>query len=120
MQHKRFLLGPVHFYRQALGFAIPVMIQTFVQSLVSLIDNFMVGGLGDIKMSAVNITNQFTFLFLVTVGTFAETGGMFMSQFNGAKDAGGMPTKAIQNPCQIPTSSPVASAARTPTCQGMP
>ena len=90
MQHKRFLLGPVHFYRQALGFAIPVMIQTFVQSLVSLIDNFMVGGLGDIKMSAVNITNQFTFLFLVTVGTFAETGGMFMSQFNGAKDAGGM------------------------------
>ena len=90
MQYKRFLLGPVHFYRQALGFAIPVMIQTFVQSLVSLIDNFMVGGLGDIKMSAVNITNQFTFLFLVTVGTFAETGGMFMSQFNGAKDAGGM------------------------------
>ena len=90
MQCEKFLLGPVHFYRQALGFAIPVMIQTFVQSLVSLIDNFMVGGLGDIKMSAVNITNQFTFLFLVTVGTFAETGGMFMSQFNGAKDAGGM------------------------------
>lgn len=90
MQFKRFLLGPVHFYRQALGFAVPVMIQTFVQSLISLIDNFMVGGLGDIKMSAVNITNQFTFLFLVTVSTFAETGGMFMSQFNGAKDADGM------------------------------
>ena len=90
MQLKRFSLGPLHFYRQALGFAIPVMIQTFVQSLVSLIDNFMVGGLGDIKMSAVNITNQFTFLFLVTVGTFSETGGMFMSQFNGAKDTEGM------------------------------
>ena len=90
MQFKRFSLGPLHFYRQALGFAIPVMIQTFVQSLISLIDNFMVGGLGDIKMSAVNITNQFTFLFLVTVGTFAETGGMFMSQFNGAKDTSGM------------------------------
>ena len=90
MQFKRFSLGPLHFYRQALGFAVPVMIQTFVQSLISLIDNFMVGGLGDIKMSAVNITNQFTFLFLVTVGTFAETGGMFMSQFNGAKDSAGM------------------------------
>ena len=90
MQFKRFSLGPVHFYRQALGFAVPVMIQTFVQSLISLIDNFMVGGLGDIKMSAVNITNQFTFLFLTTIGTFSETGGMFMSQFNGAKDADGM------------------------------
>ncbi len=90
MQFKRFSLGPIHFYRQALRFAVPVMIQTFVQSLISLIDNFMVGGLGDIKMSAVNVTNQFTFLFLVTVGTFAETGGMFMSQFNGAKDSEGM------------------------------
>ena len=90
MLYKRFSLGPLHFYRQALGFAIPVMIQTFVQSLVSLIDNFMVGGLGDIKMSAVNITNQFTFLFLTTIGTFSETGGMFMSQFNGAKDVSGM------------------------------
>ena len=90
MQFKRFSLGPVHFYRQALGFAVPVMIQTFVQSLISLIDNFMVGVLGDIKMSAVNITNQFTFLFLTTIGTFSETGGMFMSQFNGAKDADGM------------------------------
>ena len=89
MQLKRFALGPLHFYRQALGFAIPVMIQTFVQSLVSLIDNFMVGGLGDIKMSAVNITNQFTFLFLTTIGSFSETGGMFMSQFSGAKDASG-------------------------------
>lgn len=90
MQLKRFSIGPMHFYRRALGFAIPVMIQTFVQSLISLIDNFMVGGLGDIKMSAVNITNQFTFLFLVTIGTFAETGGMFMSQFNGAQDSAGM------------------------------
>jgi len=90
MGFKRFSLGPAHFYKKALRFAVPVMIQTFVQSLVSLIDNFMVGGLGDIKMSAVNITNQFTFLFLVTLGTFAETGGMFMSQFNGAQDAAGM------------------------------
>ena len=48
MQFKRFSLGPIHFYRQALRFAVPVMIQTFVQSLISLIDNFMVGGLGDI------------------------------------------------------------------------
>lgn len=90
MQLRAFLIGPAYFYRQALKLAVPVMIQTFVQSLISLIDNFMVGGLGDIKMSAVNISNQFIFLFLVTIGTFAEAGGMFMAQFNGAQDFDGM------------------------------
>lgn len=90
MQLKTRSLGPPHFYRQVLTFAVPVMIQTLIQSLISLIDNFMVGGLGDIKMSAVNISNEYTFLFLTTLGTFAETGGMFMSQFNGAKDKVGM------------------------------
>lgn len=90
MRFQTFSLGPAHFYKHALKFAVPVMIQTFVQSLISLIDNFMVGGLGDIKMSAVNVSNQFIFLFLVTIGTFAETGGMFMAQFNGAKDSEGM------------------------------
>ena len=90
MRKKLFILGPPQFYKKALTFAIPVMIQTFVQSLISLIDNFMVGGLGDIKMSAVNITNQLVFVLLVTVNAFADTGGMFMSQFNGAKDTEGM------------------------------
>lgn len=90
MKLKTAVFGPLHFYKKALSFAVPVMIQTFVQSLISLIDNFMVGGLGDIKMSAVNISNQFVFLFLVTIGTFAETGGMFMAQFNGAGDVKGM------------------------------
>ncbi|MGP1576848.1 MAG: MATE family efflux transporter [Treponema sp.] len=90
MHKKLFILGPPYFYKQALKFAIPVMVQTFIQSLISLIDNFMVGGLGDIKMSAVNITNQFVFVFIVTINAFADTGGMFMAQFNGAKDAEGM------------------------------
>lgn len=90
MHHKIFSFGPARFYKTALQFAIPVMIQTFIQSLISLIDNFMVGGLGDIKMSAVNITNQFVFVFIVTVNAFADTGGMFMSQFKGAKDEEGM------------------------------
>ena len=35
--------------------ALPVIGQLLIQSLVSLIDNFMVAGLGDIKMGGVNI-----------------------------------------------------------------
>jgi len=32
----------------------------------------------------------------------------------------GIPTKATQNPCHIPTRAPTTSAASTPTYQGIP
>ena len=43
---------------KALLIAIPVMLQQLIQSLVSLIDNFMVSGLGDVSMSGVNVAGQ--------------------------------------------------------------
>ncbi len=78
------------FYKTALAIAVPVMLQALLQNLVSLIDNFMVAGLGDIKMSGVNITNQIMFVYFVALNTVAAGGGIFMSQFNGAEDAEGM------------------------------
>ena len=61
-----------------------------VQNLVSLIDNFMVAGLGDIKMSGVNICGQFNFVFIILINTLCMSGGIFMSQFKGADDKSGM------------------------------
>ncbi len=87
---KRSLIGSPGFYRQALALAIPVMLQSLLQNLVSLIDNFMVAGLGDVKMSGVNVLNQLLFVFFVALMTLSGAGAMFMSQFNGSKDAAGM------------------------------
>ena len=53
---KQSAFGSLDFYANALKIAVPVMAQLLIQNLVSLIDNFMVSGLGDIKMSGVNIT----------------------------------------------------------------
>jgi putative MATE family efflux protein len=78
------------FYRQALAIAIPVMLQQFIMSMVSLIDNFMVAGLGDVSMAAVNVTNQFNFVFFVIINTICQAGGIYMAQFNGANDRDGM------------------------------
>jgi putative MATE family efflux protein len=89
MQLKK-CFGSAVFYKTALSIAIPVMLQAFLQTLVSLIDNFMVAGLGDVKMSGVNVTNQFIFIFFVALNTLIAAGGIFMSQFNGAKDSEGM------------------------------
>lgn len=91
-KHRRMsnLLGSASFYRQALKIALPVMGQLLIQNMVSLIDNFMVAGLGDIKMSGVNIAGQINFVFLIFINTICMSGGIFMSQYNGAKDSAGM------------------------------
>ncbi len=86
--HRHF--GTISFYKRALFIALPVMAQMLIQNLVSLIDNFMVSGLGDIKMSGVNITGQILFVFMVFMNTICMSGGIFMTQFSGAKDKEGM------------------------------
>ena len=66
------------------------MAQMLIQNLVSLIDNFMVAGLGDVKMSGVNICGQIIFLFMIFMNTISMAGGIFLTQFFGAKDKSGM------------------------------
>ncbi|PKL09499.1 MAG: MATE family efflux transporter [Spirochaetae bacterium HGW-Spirochaetae-7] len=87
---RRPLFGPASFYREVLAVAIPVMAQQAIQSLVSLIDNFMVAGLGDAKMAGVNVANQVNFVYLVVMMTLSGAGGIYMSQFRGAGDEEGM------------------------------
>jgi putative MATE family efflux protein len=84
------LFGPASFYGEAFKIALPVMAQAFVQSMVSLIDNFMVAGLGDAAMAAVNVSNQINFIFIVLLNTVCQAGGIYMSQYNGAGDRTGM------------------------------
>ena len=83
-------IGTSQFYKRALSIAIPVMAQLLIQNFVSLIDNFMVAGLGDIKMSGVNVAGQINFVFMILVNTICMSGGIFMSQFKGAGDREGM------------------------------
>ena len=84
------LFGPRRFYGKALAVAVPIMVQQLIQSLVSLIDNFMVSGLGDISMSGVNVAGQVLFIYMVYLNAIAMAGGIFMTQFCGAGDAEGM------------------------------
>jgi len=82
--------GPWSFYKQALSIALPVMMQQLIMSMVSLVDSFMVAGLGDVSMAAVNITNHIVFIFIVIVNTICWAGGIYLAQFNGANNADGM------------------------------
>ncbi|MCR4740119.1 MAG: MATE family efflux transporter [Lachnospiraceae bacterium] len=84
------IFGTAGFYKGALAIAIPIMLQSLIQSLVSLIDNFMVSGLGDVSMSGVNVAGQVLFVFMVFLNTICMAGGIFMTQFYGAKDKEGI------------------------------
>jgi len=83
-------LGPWSFYRKALAIALPVMLQQLIMSMVSLVDNFMVAGLGDVSMAAVNVTNHLSFVFFVITNVLCQAGGIYIAQFNGANDPDGM------------------------------
>ena len=87
---KNKLFGTGSFYKGALGLAVPIMLQSLIQSLVSLVDNFMVSGLGDISMSGVNVAGQVLFVFFVYLNAICMAGGIFMTQYYGAKDPEGM------------------------------
>lgn len=87
---ERKYFGTKEFYKSAIFIAIPVMIQSLIQSLVSLIDSFMVAGLGDVKMSGVNISGQILYAFMVILNAICAAGGIFLTQYSGAKDKKGM------------------------------
>lgn len=89
MDAKR-LFGPKSFYIEAVKIAVPAMLQALIQALVSLVDSFMVAGLGDIKMSGVNVAGQIMFIFMVLLSAVCTAGGIFLTQFCGAKDKKGM------------------------------
>jgi len=82
--------GSWEFYKKAIMIGLPVMLQALIQNLVSLVDNFMVAGLGDVKMSGVNISGQILFIFMVFMNAICMAGGIFMTQFFGADDKEGM------------------------------
>jgi len=84
------LFGSLDFYKKAMLLALPVMMQQLIQTMVSLIDNFMVAGLGDVKMSGVNIAGQILFVFMVLLNAICMAGGIFMTQYSGAGDKKGM------------------------------
>jgi putative MATE family efflux protein len=85
---KRFakFIGTKAFYKQVLIVAIPLMLQQLVTSSVNLLDNLMVGQLGDASLSGVAVTNRF---FMIAIfGTFGvlAASSIYIAQFFGAKD----------------------------------
>ena len=89
-QARRTLIGSRAFYRTVLAIIIPVIIQNGISNFVNLLDNLMVGALGDAQMSGVSIANQLVFVFNLAIFGGLAGPGIFGAQFYGAGDIKGL------------------------------
>lgn len=84
-----------HFdYRQLLKqvavIAIPVALQNLLSTTGSMIDTVMISSLGELNVAAVGLCGQFSFLMFACYWGFVGGGGLFISQYWGAKDYKGI------------------------------
>ena len=72
------------FVRRVLILAIPMILQQMLTSAVNLLDNLMVGQLGDLTLSAVAAGNKFMMIGFFAIFGVTAASGVYISQFHGA------------------------------------
>ena len=87
---RRTLIGSRAFYATVLSILVPMVIQNGITNFVSLLDNLMVGALGDAEMSGVAIANQLVFVFNLCIFGGLAGAGIYGAQFYGAGDMKGL------------------------------
>lgn len=66
--------------------ALPIALQSLITSSLNLVDNLMVGSLGEVDLAAVGLSAQLFFVHLGVMFGFASGSSAFMAQFWGKKD----------------------------------
>ena len=90
MRLKEKYIGDRAFYRMVIALAIPLVIQQGITSFVSLLDNLMVGALGEEPLSGVSIMNQLMNVYNLTLFGGLSGASIFGAQFFGKGDWKGM------------------------------
>ena len=73
------------FLKGILLIGLPVMIQTLVNSLVNMVDVFMVGQLGEVAITASSLGNSWFFMYALLIGGITAAGSIFIAQHWGAR-----------------------------------
>jgi len=84
------LIGNKAFYRSVFTLLVPMIIQQFITSFVSLLDNVMVGSLGTEAISAASIANQVMMVYNLSIFGGISGISIFGAQFYGKGDMDGM------------------------------
>ena len=74
------------FITTMLTLALPITFQNLVTSSLNLVDNLMIGRLGEEAIASVGLANQYFFIFTLCLSGINAGASVFMSQYWGKKD----------------------------------
>ncbi len=84
------LIGNAAFYKRVFMLTIPIMIQQGITNFVNMLDNVMVGTLGQAQSTGVAISNQLLFVFNLCIFGAISGAGIFTAQYFGKGDMEGV------------------------------
>lgn len=85
------------FYKNFLLLALPMALQSMITTSVNLIDNIMIGQLGDITIAAVGLANKVFFIYTLMVFGICGGASAFVAQYWGKKDYQGIKISLFLN-----------------------
>lgn len=74
------------FLHTVIGIALPVGLQSMLQSSFAMVDQLMVGQLGSTAVAAVEIAGRPAFIYTVVLGAVSAIAGIMISQYLGMED----------------------------------
>ncbi|WP_297631137.1 MATE family efflux transporter [uncultured Clostridium sp.] len=82
----RKILKDKEFIKTMITLAIPITLQCFITSSLNLVDNLMIGKLGESAIASVGLANQYFFIFMLALTGINAGASIFMSQYWGKKE----------------------------------
>lgn len=104
------------FFRDVVRIAVPVSLQSMLQSSFAMVDQMMVGQLGSTAVAAVEVASRPGFIYSVVAGAAASVAGIMISQYLGMEEE----EMADRSLWVNLTATVVIAALFTLACVGLP
>lgn len=78
------------FYKELMSIAVPVTLQSLLQSSFSVIDQLMIGQIGSNSIAGIGLGGKFASIYSVVLGAIAAAAGIMISQYIGQKNTNGL------------------------------
>ena len=75
-----------HFFKAVCTLAIPVALQSMLQSSFSMVDQIMIGQLGEINVAGVSLAGKFSSIYSVVISAIGAVAGIMIAQYLGQKN----------------------------------
>ena len=75
------------FFQTVCQLAVPVTLQSMLQSSFSIVDQIMIGQLGSVSVAGVGLAGKFSSIFAVVISAIGAAAGIMISQYLGQKNS---------------------------------